>query len=186
MNRLFLSLALLTFAFTSCKKEQNPFEIGKQHVGLLTDSTQVKDIKTAFPKDSISRFDSGDGFSRRINTIDIFDETGKKLLVLSPRTLADSTSAISSVQIMDARYKTSENISISSTFKDINNAYKISRINNLINSVVVTVNEINAAFTIDKKELPANLRFDRNLTIEPIHIPDNAKIKYFFINWNNK
>ena len=70
------------------------------------------------------------------------------------------------------------------TFKDIQDNYKISRIDNLINSVVVTVNEINATFTIDKKELPANLGFDMKLKIEATHIPDGAKIKYFFINWN--
>ncbi|WP_242132672.1 hypothetical protein [Aestuariivivens marinum] len=186
MNKLFfLSLAVLAICLSSCKQEQNPFEIGKQHVGLLNDSTQVKDLKVIFSNDSISKFESGKAFSGNINTIDVHDKTGKKLLVLSPRKLRDSTSVISSVQIMDARYKTNKNISILSTFKDINNAYKISRINNLINSVVVAVNEINASFTIDKKELPANLRFDRDLTIEAIHIPDGAKIKYFFINWNN-
>lgn len=184
MNKLFLSLSILAICFTSCNKEQNPFEIAKQHVGLLTDSTQVKDLKSIFSNDSISKFESGEAFSGNINTIDIFDKSGNKLLVLSPKKLLDSTSIISSVQIIDPRYKTNDNISTISTFKDINSTYKISKISNLINSIVVTVKDINAAFTIDKSELPANLRFDRNLTIEAIHIPDNAKIKYFFINWN--
>ena len=186
MNRLFLSFAILAICFTSCKKEQDPFKIGKQHIGPLTDSTQVKDLKSIFSKDSISTFKNGKAFSGAINTIDIFDKNGDKLLVLSPRNISDSTSVIGSVQIMDSRYKTKEGISTLSTFKDINDTYKISRINNLINSVVISVNEINATFTIDKKELPANLRFDKNITIEAIHIPDDAKIKYFFINWNNQ
>ena len=69
-------------------------------------------------------------------------------------------------------------------FYYIDNNYKITRIDNLINSIVVTVNEINASFTIDKKELPANMRFDMSFKIEAIHIPDNAKIKFYFINWN--
>ena len=56
---------------------------------------------------------------------------------------------------------------------------------NLINSVVVAVDDINASFTIDKKELPANLRFDMNLKFEATHIPDEAKIKYFFVSWDN-
>ncbi|WP_242205537.1 hypothetical protein [Aestuariivivens insulae] len=183
MNKLFLPIVVLAICFTSCKQEQNPFEIGKQHIGLLNDSTQVKDLKTIFNNDSITNFDSGKAFSNNINTIDVFDKNGNKLLVLSPKKLGDSTSVITSVQVIDSRYKTHKDISTLSTFKDINNAYKITRINNLINSIVVSVNEINASFTIDKKELPANLRFDRNLTIEAIHIPDHAKIKYFFINW---
>lgn len=72
-----------------------------------------------------------------------------------------------------------------STFKDIKNNYKVSRISNLINSLVIAVDDINANFTIDKKELPANLRFDMDLKFEATHIPDKAKIKYFFIGWNN-
>lgn len=185
MRHSFLGLIALTLLFFCCKKEQNPFEVGKQHIGLLTDSTQVKDLEIIFSNDSISTFISGDEFTGSKNNIDIFEKGGKKLLVLTPQNSLDSTSVIESVQIIDSRYKTAKNISTLSTFKDISSAYKISKINNLINSIVINVNEINASFAIDKKELPANLRFDMNLKIEETHIPDNAKIKYFFINWND-
>jgi hypothetical protein len=87
---------------------------------------------------------------------------------------------------LDSRFKTEKNISTISAFKDIQTQYKISRISNLINSIVVAVDDINASFTIDKKELPANLRFDMDLKFEATHIPDEAKIKYFFVNWSNK
>ena len=68
--------------------------------------------------------------------------------------------------------------------KDIDNNYTISSIDNLINSVVISVNELNASFTIDKSEMPANTRFDRTLQIEASMIPENAKIKYFMLHWN--
>jgi hypothetical protein len=45
------------------------------------------------------------------------------------------------------------------------------------------VKEIEATFTIDKKELPANLRFDVKANIDPIQIPEKAKIKYFMLHW---
>lgn len=183
MRKLLFGAIALSVIFTSCKKEQNPFEISKQHVGLLTDSTKVKDLQSIFAKDSISKFESSEEFSGDIRTIEIFEKTGKKLLVLSPERLLDSTSTIQTVQIVDSRFKTDKDISTLSTFKDITSAYKISKISNLINSVLITVNEINASFTIDKEELPANLRFDMKLQIEETHIPDNAKIKYFFVNW---
>lgn len=187
MRHSFLGLIVLTVFFISCKKkEQNPFEIGKQHIGFLTDSTQVKDLKTIFTNDSIVTFISGDEFTGSRNNIEIFENGGKKLLTLTPKQALDSTSVIESIQIIDSRYTTFKNISTLSTFKDISSAYKISKINNLINSVLINVNELNASFAIDKKELPANIRFDMNLKIEETHIPDNAKIKYFFINWNHK
>jgi hypothetical protein len=185
MNKLFLSVLLISVLFTSCKKEQNPFEIDKHHVGLLTDSTQVKELKYIYAHDSIVKYISGDEFTGNINNIEIFEKGGKKLLVLTPKQALDSASTIGSVRILDHRFKTNKNISINSTFRDINSNYTISRISNLINSIVIAVDEINSNFTIDKKELPANLRFDMNLKFEPTHIPDDTKLKYFFVNWNN-
>ena len=185
MNKPLLSLIILAILFTSCKKEQDPFQVGKQHIGLLTDSTQVKDLKSIFSNDSIVTFIGGDEFIGNRNNINVFEKGGKKLMVLTPRQALDSTTVIESIQIIDSRYKTSKNITVLSTFKDINSSYKISRIDNLISSVVVTVSELNASFAIDKKELPANLRFDMDIKFEATHIPDNAKLKYFFLNWYN-
>lgn len=184
MKNYFIKILLISVIMVGCEKEQNPFQIAKQNIGLLTDSTQVKDLESVFINDSIVRYKGEGEFTGDISNIEIFSKEGKKMLVLSPSKIADSTSIINTVNILDSRFKTDKNISILSTFKDIQDNYKITRIDNLINSVVVTVNEINATFTIDKKELPANLRFDMKLKIEATHIPDGAKIKYFFINWN--
>ncbi len=184
MRHSFLGILAITLFIVSCNQKQNPFEISKQHIGSLTDSTQIKDLKTVFSNDSIVKFISGDEFTGSINNIEIYEKGGKKLLVLTPKQALDSTSIIENIQVIDPRYKTSKNISTLSTFKDISSSYKISKISNLINSVLITVNELNASFVIDKKELPANLRFDMNLKVEAMHIPDDAKIKYFFLNWN--
>lgn len=184
MNKSLLYLIIFTLVLTSCKKEQDPFEVSKQHIGLLTDSTQVKDLEALFVNDSIVNYIKGDEFIENKSDIEVFEKGGKKLLILSPKQVLDSTSTIGSVQIIDSRFKTDKNISTLSTFKDIQDNYTVSRINNLINSIVISVDEINASFTIDKKELPANLRFDMNLKIEKSQIPDSAKIKYFFVHWN--
>lgn len=184
MNKSTYYLITLSLLIIGCKKEVDPFLVGKQNIGLLTDSTQVKDLDLIFPNDSIIKHTGDNGFSSNENEIQIFEKGGNKLLVLELDKTQDSTSLIKSVQIMDSRYKTDKNISTLSTFKDINENYKISKITNLINSVVVFVDEIDASFTIDKKELPSDLRFDMTLTIEKIQIPDKAKIKYFFVYWN--
>lgn len=183
-NTLFAALICMLL-ITSCAKDTppNPFEISKNHIGLLTDSTQVKELESIFSNDSVVRFISGDEFIGSVNSIEIFEKGGKKLLDLSPKEALDSTSVISSVRIMDERYKTEKNISTLSTFKDIKTAYKISRINNLINTIVVSVDEINASFTIDKKELPASMRFDMDMNIDPIQVPEKAKVKYFMVHW---
>jgi len=183
MKKTLLILLLFSLIFISCNKAQDPFQIDKQHIGLLTDSTQVKDLDVIFSTDSIVKYNGGDEFLGNLNNIEIFDKGGNKLLILSPSRASDSTATIKNVHIIDSRYKTKKYISNLSTFKNIHDNYTISSIDNLINSIIVSVNDINASFTIDKKELPANLRFDMKLKIEPTHIPDDAKIKYFMINW---
>jgi hypothetical protein len=185
MKKIILTLLICTLLLASCAKDSkpNPFLIKKNHIGLLTDSTQVKDLDSIFLNDSVVRFIAGDEFTGAVNSIEIFEKGGRKLLDLSPKEALDSTSVISSVRIMDERYKTENNISTISTFKDINEAYQISKIDNLINSVLISVNEINATFTIDKKELPSSLRFNMDATIDPIQIPEKAKIKFFMLHW---
>ena len=185
MKKILFVFAICLLLVTSCAKETapNPFLIEKHHIGLLTDSTQVKDLEAIFSNDSVVRYIAGDEFTGAVNTIEIFEKGGKKLLDLSPKEALDSTSIISSIRIIDDRYKTEKSISKLSTFKDIKEAYKISKIDNLINSIVISVNDINASFTIDKKELPGSLRFDMNATIDPIQIPEKAKIKFFMLHW---
>jgi len=184
MYKSILGILAFVFFLSSCSKKQDPFQISKQNVGLLTDSTQVKDLELVFPSDSLVKRIGGDEFLGSKDQIEVLDKTGKMLLILEPAEALDSTSVIESIRIIDEHFKTDKNISTLSTFKDILDNYKISRIDNLINSIVVSVKEINASFTIDKKELPSNLRVDMDLKIEPTHIPDGAKIKYFFINWH--
>ena len=178
-----ITLLSISLLIVGCEKPQDPFAVQKQNIGLLTDSTQVKDLEMVFANDSVVKFIGGDEFTGDFNTIDIYEKGGAKLLELTPSQALDSTAIIENVRIMDNRYKTLKNVSLISTFKDISDNYTISRIDNLINAVVVSVNEINSAFTIDKKELPANARFDMELNIEVTQIPDTAKIKYFMINW---
>jgi hypothetical protein len=185
MKKTLFIILIVTILFTSCSNDRpvDPFLVKKYNIGLLTDSTTVKDLDAVFSNDSVVKYVSGDEFAGTVNVIEIFDKNGKKLLDLSPKEALDSTSVISSVRINDERYRTEKNISTLSTFKDIKDNYKISKVDNLINTVVVSVNEINASFTIDKKELPSSLRFDMDATIDPIQIPEKAKIKYFMIHW---
>ncbi|QXP77933.1 MULTISPECIES: hypothetical protein [Winogradskyella] len=184
MNKTFLAALTGALIITSCTTDKpNPFLIKKNNIGLLNDSTQVKELDAIFNNDSVVRYIAGDEFSGSANIIEVFEKGGKKLLDLSPREPLDSTSVISTVRIIDERYKTDKNITTLSTFKDIKDNYKITKINNLINAIVITVDDINASFTIDKKELPASLRFDMNLNIDPIQVPEKAKIKFFMIHW---
>jgi hypothetical protein len=182
MKNICFSIIVLTL-LSACKKEANPFLISKQSIGLLTDSTQVKDIEAIYNNDSIVKRYNGNEFTGGINDIEVYDEYGNTLLILSPKQGLDSTSTISTIKVVDLRFKTKKGLNPGSTFGDIRKNYAISSIQNTLRNVVVFVNDINGFFTIDKKELPAELRFDMNKQIEAINIPDSAKLKYFMIGW---
>ncbi|EGV44620.2 hypothetical protein BZARG_2811 [Bizionia argentinensis JUB59] len=184
MNKIVLSLIVIACFFSSCSKKQDPFLISNKSIGMLTDSTKVTDLERIFPNDSIVKLSVNEAIQSSNYDIEVFDKTGKKLLVLSPNKMSDSSATITNVKIVDPRYITTKGITTESTFGEIQKKYKVSNIQNTIKNVVFFVNEIDAFFTIDKKELPAKLQFDSNTKIEAIHIPETAKIKYFMIGWN--
>ena len=141
MKHLF-ALIIIFLAFQSCQKEQDPFLISKQNIGLLTDSTQVKAIDVVYANDSIVKRVGGDEFTGAINDIEIYSKDGKQLLALTPSEALDSTATINTIKILDSRFKTDKNITINSTFKDIKDNYRISGIQNTITNIVVFVNDI--------------------------------------------
>jgi hypothetical protein len=180
----YLFLAILLGLFVACDKTTDPFLITTNSAGLLTDSTMIRELKTVFINDSLSRFIGGDEFTGNTNTISVYEkESGALLLELDPNTALDSLSTIRTVRIMDPRFKNQDGINTLSTFGDLNSNYSISSIQNTLRSLIISVDEINAYFTISKKELPEEMRYNMNKKIEAISIPESAKIKDFYLQW---
>ena len=95
----------------------------------------------------------------------------------------DSVQKIVNIQIYDTRYLTEKGIGINSTFRDIKDNYSIKKIITTFNNIVILLKDNDMYFTIDKKELPANIRYNTKINVEAVQIPDVAKIKYFMIGW---
>jgi len=181
----FIYLTLFTaFVMVSCTKKADPFLITSQSIGLLNKESKVQELETIYVNDSIVKHVAGDEFTGTANEIEIFDKQGKALLTLEATEQFDSTATIKSVRIIDTRYKSEKGLSVASTFKDLKDNYKISKISNTLGSVIITINELNAFVVISKKELPSELQFDTTSVIEEAQIPDTAKIKYFWLDWD--
>ncbi|WP_025742708.1 hypothetical protein [Aquimarina pacifica] len=172
----------------SCNKEvkQDPFEIGINEVGLLTHETRVRDLDSIFANDSIVKRIGEEQLISASNEIEIYEKGGAKLLVLEAHEESDPSSTIENIQIIDPRYKTASGLSSTSVFKDIKEYYTISKINNTLSTAVIFVDSIQAYFTISKKELPAKFQTSTDAKITDTDIPDSAKIKHFWIHWDNK
>jgi len=135
----------------------------------------------AFVLDSIVKDTNTIKLISSTKKIEIYEKGGTHLLSLTPNN--DSIPTIKNIRIYDNRYSTNKGVSLKSTFKDIRNNYSIKKIVSSLNNVVIFLKENDMYFTIDKKELPGNLRYNTSATIEAVQIPDAAKIKYFMIGW---
>jgi len=177
---IYLVIALL---FIQCKEKDTTFLITKDSIGKLLKSTDSKDLGNIFTEDSIVKDTHQIKLLSSIKKIEIYEKGGVHLLSLTPR-INDSSATIKNIRVYDSRYVTDKGISINSTFKDIKDNYSIKKILNSLNNVVIFLKENDMYFTIDKKELPANLRYSSSTNIEAVQIPDTAKIKYFMIGWD--
>lgn len=184
--RFFPALIILTL-FLSCQKEekQDPFGISNNRIGLLTNEIKIKQLDSIFANDSIAKKIAGTQSLRNTNEIEIFEKGGKRLLILEAKDESDPTSTIQNIQVIDPRYKTSTGLTSNSVFKDIKEHYTISKINNTLSTAVIFVDSIQAYFTIDKKELAREFQFNTDSKIEVTDIPDSAKIKHFWIHWDD-
>lgn len=179
----YILLLLCVITMISCGKDSNPYLIDINRVGPLTRESKISQLDSIFKNDSIARITSTSGTLATSNEIGIFDKDGTPLLILEPVQQFDSTSTVGYIQVLDPRFETAKGLSTESTFGDIVKHYSISRIENTLNSAVIFVDELNLYLTIDKKDLPSDLRYDTDTRINESQIPDNAKIKYFMISW---
>lgn len=184
MKKVYGYLLSATFILISCNQEQDPYVITKDRVGVLTNQIQVNQLDSIYAQDSIVKEVGASEFSRNSNKIKIYDRSGEQLLLLEPVQAFDSTSTIGFIRVMDLRFETENGLNIESTFGDIVENYTISRIVNTLSSVVVFIDGLNLYITIDKEELPSELRYNNEIQIQASQIPDDAKFKYFMIGWN--
>lgn len=170
------------FLLAQCEKEKDTtFLITNTSVGKLDKISLIRDLDVIFYQDSVvkdtMRLASGLG----ARSVKIYEKGGSHLLTLTPS--SDSIPKIQNVRINDPRFKTEKGIGLNSTFKDIKEKYTIKKIVTAINNIVIFVKDSDIYFTIDKSQLPENLRYVSSPSIDAVQVPDNAKIKYLMVGW---
>lgn len=183
MKKYLIAISLCAFIlFMNCTKEvDTTFLITTTSIGKLEKSSLARDLEVIYDQDSIVKDTAKLMIGFGAKKIEIFEKGGGHLLTLTPNT--DSIASIQNVRIQDERFKTEKGIGLNSTFKDIKDNYEIGKLLTSMNNVVVFIKNSDLYFTIDKKELPENLRYNANNDIEEVQIPDKAKIKYMMLGW---
>lgn len=186
MKNTIFTVAIAALLFTQCAKKQDAFAISNGQVGLVTNKTSIKQLDSIFANDSIVPLSNVKDALGTQGEVEVFAKDGTKLLRLSPDDESNPDAVINTVRVYDARYTTDKGLSIKSTFKDLKENYEIAGIQTSIDAVVVFLKESDVYITIDKKQLPENLRYNPSLTIEASQIPDTATFKYFMLAWDGE
>ncbi len=175
---------LVMIGFTGCQKEiDSTFLITETSIGQLDKKSLVRDLEVIFTNDSIVADTVVQKFGNSAKKIKIFQKGGTHLLTLTPS--ADSIPTIENIHVHDIRYRTDKGIGPASTFKEIREKYTINKIQTSMNNIIVFLKNSDIYFTIDKKELPPSLRYASSTNIEAVQIPDEAKVKYMMLGWDN-
>lgn len=166
-----------------CEADKDPyFVISSEQVGLIKRHSSIDQVEQLYAMDSIIkdtlRLSIGVGNGK----LKIFGKDSNHLLTLTPGT--DSIQRIEHVLIADPRYTTTEGIGLKSQFGEIKKHYTIEKVITSLNNVVVILKDSDIYITINKKELPAHLRYTKTRQIELVEIPDQAKIKYLMVGWD--
>lgn len=169
-------------ACMQCQKEINEeFLIENDHIGRLMRTSKAAALETLFSKDSVVRDSGSIKLGGNRGRIRIYEKGGAPLLSLLPA--HDSLGLIENIRVQDPRYLTREGVGLNSTFKDIKDHYTIRKIVTSMNNVIIFIKGHDMYFTIGREELPASLRFKSDVQIEEVQIPDEAKIKYLMVGW---
>ena len=184
MKNTLLLVAIISILFIQCGTETDPFLIQKGAVGNLSHKTAMKQIDSIFSNDSIVKLNPIKNVIGTQGEVEVYEKGGAKLMLLSPDDESDPESMITHIQIFDNRYKTIKGLNSESTFKEVKDNYIISDIETTISSVVVFLEDSEIYITIDKKEIPEDLRYNSSLKIEASQIPDKAVFKFFMIGWD--
>ena len=184
---LFLS-ALMAILFVQCGKtsDSDPYLIKEGAIGGVTTTTKIKELDSIFATDSLVKIHNSPNAIETQGEVEVYDTSGKKLLLLSPKNEIDPNSTITDILIHDARYKTEEGLSLESTFKDFTDHYTVGDIHRIINGVMVFFSDSDIYLTIDAKHLTEEARNDRQLELTAEHIDETAPIKYLRIGWESK
>lgn len=179
MRTLLFGFWVLIF-LVACQEKDTTFLVSETKIGKLDKISLVRDLELIYEGDSIVKDSFRSQIGSKVQKIRVYEKGGKHLLTLTPT--ADSIPTVENISIMDPRFVTESGIGLNSTFKDIQDNYEIKKIVTTLKSIVIFPKGSSLYFTIDKTELPSNLRYTAS-NIDAVQIPDEAKLKYVMVGW---
>ena len=182
-TRTLLFLALLTISCVNKQADKVDFLVTENNVGVFKKGMTVKEVLDIVPKVHIKKVVDKDDYENSYDDYQYFDTNKIHLLTLTPTVQDEIQSKINRILILDNRFKTNKNIGLGSTYADLKNNHKITDFAHDLEHIVLTVGELNARFSINKKQLLDNWWDESKKQIDISKIPDTATLDTFVIWW---
>lgn len=158
------------------------FHISENRIGIFSKGMTISDVYNTIPKKQIKKTVGYSEFADdTYDDYEIYDSSGKKILVLTPRQNGNTNSKINRISILDKRFKTTEGIGLNSTFGELSKYYPTDKISPDMKHIVLDVEHINAWFSIKKTELLDG--WWNGSGIDKTKIPDHAKFDGITLWW---
>ncbi len=158
--------------------------IALNNVGIFNNSNTINDVLRLIPASQVKKRVGQGEFKD-----DVYDDyeiyyKNEHLFTLTPKDTAKLEQKINRVLIKTPFFKTEKGITVKSTYRDIKSAYTINEIEPTREHIVLIVNEINANFTISKKQLEQGWWNEENKSVNRDKIPNCVTIDDFILWWN--
>jgi hypothetical protein len=181
MKKLII-LALVCLIFIQCQSNKEHL-LQKNQVGLINPTTKVSELDFIFKNDSLVKpVYIKDEFKYINEDYEVYSKMGDHLLTINVENTSDSTAVIQSVQVFSPIYKTKNEVSLNSFYKDLADKHEVAKVESTFSSASVYVKDLNASFVISNTDLGLPEFTSRKVSLD--QIPDNAKFKYitFWLN----
>jgi len=167
-----IAVLVITTLFIRCGQDNSTL-IVKNQLGEINKSTSVEELDELFKNDSVEKLPEGEELIRQYS---VFGADGKQKLVFVTKLKNDSIKGLELVKIYSDSYLTEKGISTASTFGEVSGNYTINKIEPSFSAAILFIDEINATFSLNKKDLNLD-EFDMS-PIRQDQIPDDASINY--------
>lgn len=160
------------------------FQVTELAVGPIKKGMTVQDVLDLLPEKQINKvLGNGEFLGDEYDDYEIHDEFGKHVLTITPREKDNLKELIVRVAIVDQRFTTTLNVGLDTSYGMIHKMYPNLTVTPDIGSVVISLDDINAWMSIDKKQLPDDWWDEKNKRVNLHKIPLNAKIQSFGVEW---
>ena len=176
-------LILCISVLFACQSTNDEYLITSNSVGLISNDTRVNEIADLYPDDSLRTINLDNKLADINKKYELYSAEGDPLLVLEPTGTAD-TSKIAQVEVISPLFKTRKGLHADSNFKKVYDNYEISSIQRTLVNVIINLKKEGIFLAIDNESLPDDIQYDDDAMVKATQIPDDAAIKYFWVNLN--